>query len=401
MPKERMKMDTFRNLLKTQRTLTLFVIIGALAISGATLHYIAQAYSSKAAQASVSSPLPSVDVVTVQPQSVRIWSTFSGRLRAVDYVEVRPRVGGTITKVLFEEGAIVEKGDPLFVIDPRPFEAEFASARAELESAQSRTTFTKQELTRAKGLVKKNAISQSRFDATKNDYQVAMASINSAKARMRRAYLDLEYAHIKAPVSGRISRAEITKGNVIEAGPNAPVLTTIVSIDQLYAEFDVDEQTYIQARRQATGNTMPVELTLSSDASVVYQGVMHSFDNQLDTTSGTIRARAIFNNKDRALVPGMFATVRLGSTSEQATLLVSDRAVRTDQDKKYVYIVTPDNKVAYREVNLGRALKGQRVVLSGLESGVRVLVNSLQRVSPDMEVQPVELTKKVTPKAQS
>ena len=142
-------------------------------------------------------------------------------------------------------------------------------------------------------------------------------------------------------------------------------------------------------------------MTLTSDASVVYQGVIHSFDNQLDATSGTIRARAIFNNKDKALVPGMFATVRLGSTSEQATLLVSDRAVRTDQDKKYVYIVTPDHKVAYREVILGRALKGQRVVLSGLESGVQVLVNSLQRVSPDMEVQPVEGTNKVTPKAES
>ncbi len=394
-------MNAIRNLLKTQRTLTLFIVIGIMAISGATLHAISQANSSKTAQASVQAPIPSVDVVTVQPQSVRMWKTFSGRLRAVDYVEIRPRVGGTITNVLFEEGAIVEKGAPLFVIDPRPFETEFSSARAELQSAQSRTTLTKQELARAKGLVKKNAISQSRFDAAKNDYQVAIASINSAKARMRRANLDLEYAHIKAPVSGRISRAEITQGNVIEAGPNAPVLTTIVSIDQLYAEFDVDEQTYIQTRRKTTGATMPVELTLTSDATVVYPGVMHSFDNQLDTTSGTIRARAIFNNKDGALVPGMFATVRLGSTSEQATVLVSDRAVRTDQDKKYVYIVTPDNTVAYREVKLGQALKGQRVVLSGLEPGVRVLVNSLQRVVPNMEVQPVEVTKKGTPKVQS
>ena len=394
-------MSTFRNLLKTPSTLTIFVVIGAFAILGATLHYIAQADPSKVAQASVTKPILSVDVVTLQPQSVRSWSKFSGRLRAVDYVEVRPRVGGTIMKVLFEDGTIVEKGDSLFMIDPRPFKTEFASARAELESAQSRTTLTKQELTRAKGLVKKNAISQSRFDTAKNDYQMAMASINSAKARLRRAYLDLEYAHIKAPISGRISRAEITEGNVIEAGPNAPVLTTIVSIDQLYAEFDVDEQTYIKTRRQAAGNTMPVELTLTSDASVVYKGVIHSFDNQLDTTSGTIRARAIFNNKDGALVPGMFATVRLGSTSEQSTLFVSDRAVRTDQDKKYVYIVTPDKKVAYREVKLGRALKGQRVVLSGLESGDQVLVNSLQRVRPDVEVRPVEVTKKVTPKAES
>lgn len=378
---------------KTHTTLILIVIALTVGIGGAVFHYLTQAFASKTAQAPEHMPAPSVDVVTLQPQSVRMWREFSSRLRAVDFVEVRPRVGGTITQILFDEGSIIKKGHPLFIIDPRPFEAEYSSARAELESAQSQTTMTRQELTRAKGLVKKNAISQSRFDASKNDFQVAMASVNSAKARMRRASLDLEYAHIKAPIAGRISRAEITEGNVIEAGPNAPVLTTIVSIDQLYAEFDVDEQTYIKTRRQAAGDPMPVELTLTSDASVVYQGVIHSFDNQLDSTSGTIRARAIFDNKDGVLVPGMFATVRLGSPTEQSILLVSDRAVRTDQNKKYVYIVTPEKKVAYREVKLGHTVEGQRVVLSGLESGDQVLVNSLQRVRPDMEVQPVEAMK--------
>ena len=387
-------MSTFRNLLKTHTILTLLVVIGVLVISGVTIRYISQAYASKDAQISAAIPIPSVDVVTLQLQSIRSWSTFSGRLRAVDYVEVRPRVGGTIVKVLFKDGTLVKKSDSLFMIDPRPFKAEFSSARAELESAQSRATLTKQELMRAKGLVKKNAISQSRFDTAKSDYQMAMASINSAKARIRRAHLDLEYAHIKAPVSGRISRAEITEGNVIEAGPNAPVLTTIVSIDQLYAEFDVDEQTYIKTWRQSTGDAMPVELTLTSDDSVVYQGMIHSFDNQLDTASGTIRARAIFDNKDGVLVPGMFVAVRLGAPSEQSTLLVSDRAVRTDQDKKYVYIVTPHKKVAYREVTLGEPREGQRVVLSGLAPGDQVLVNSLQRVRPDMEVQPVEFDEK-------
>lgn len=387
-------MNTFRNLLKTHTIFALLVVIVAVIISGMTIRYISQAYASKEAQTSAAAPIPSVDVVTLQPQTIRSWSTFSGRLRAVDYVEVRPRVGGTIMKVSFEDGTLVKKGDSLFRIDARPFKTEFSSAQAELESAQSRARLTKQELMRAKGLVKKNAISQSRFDTAKNDYQMAMASINSAKARMRRAYLDLEYAHIKAPVAGRISRAEITEGNVIEAGPNAPVLTTIVSIDQLYAEFDVDEQTYVKTWRQSDGNAIPVELILTSDTSVVYLGVIHSFDNQLNTTSGTIRARAIFDNKDGVLVPGMFVTVRLGSPSEESTLLVSDRAVRTDQDKKYVYVVTPDNKVAYREVRLGQPREGQRVVLSGLVSGDQVLVNSLQRVRPDMEVQPVEMTGK-------
>lgn len=385
-------MNTFNHHQKGKTTLALFVGILALGLGGLALLYITRAYDSTGALPPQAESVPSVEVMTLHPQSVRIWSKFSGRLRAVDFVQVRPRVGGTITQMLFEEGAIVEKGDPLFVIDPRPFEAEFSSARAALETAQSQTTLAKSELRRAKGLVQKNVISQSRFDAAKNEYQVAMASINAAKARMKQASLDLEYAHIKAPVSGRISRAEITVGNVIESGLTAPVLTTIVSIDQLYAEFDVDEQTYIKTRRQAAGGIMPVELSLTSDPSAVYRGVIHSFDNQLNTASGTIRARAIFDNKDGALVPGMFVTVRLGSPSEQSILLVSDRAVRTDQEKKYVYIVTPERKVAYREVKLGRVLEAQRVVLSGLKSGDQVLVNSLQRVRPDMEVQPVEST---------
>ena len=385
-------MNTFKSHLKGHTTLMLFAVLMALGLSGAALHYITGANDSDGAPTPEKNRVPSVEVVTIQPQSIRIWSKFSGRLRAVNYVEVRPRVGGTITQVLFEEGAIVKKGAPLFVIDPRTFEAEFRSAQAALETAQSQTTLAKSELKRAKGLVQKEVISQSRFDAATNEYQVAMASINTAKARMKQAALDLEFAHIKAPISGRISRAEITEGNVIESGLTAPILTTIVSVDQLYAEFDVDEQTYMKTRRSTTGGAMPVELTLTSDTSAVFRGVIHSFDNQLNTTSGTIRARAIFDNKDRALVPGMFVTVHLGSSEEQSILLVSDRAVRTDQEKKYVYVVTPDSKVAYREVKLGRTLEGQRVVLSGLTSGDQVLMNSLQRVRPEMEVQPVELT---------
>ena len=205
-------MKTIRSLLRTHTTLTLLVLLGVLGVSIMTVRYVSQANASKDAEHSKAPPIPSVDVETLQPQSIRTWNKFSGRLRAVDYVEVRPRVGGTIMKVSFEDGTLVEKGDSLFVIDPRPFKAEHASAQAELESARSRAILTQQELKRAKGLVKKKAISQSRFDTAKNDYQMAVASINLAKARMRRAYLDLEYAHIKAPVSGRISRAEITEG---------------------------------------------------------------------------------------------------------------------------------------------------------------------------------------------
>ena len=366
-----------------------------LAASGAAVFY----FSSPTTLVAVQPPAPaqqapSVDVVTVQPQPVRFWNEFSGRLRAVDHVEVRPRVSGTITHVLFEEGAIVKKGDLLFVIDRRPYEAEVASARAALQSAQSQAKLAKLELERTEGLVHEKAVSQSRYDVTKNDFQVAVSSINSAKARLRQAYLDLDYAHINAPVSGRISRAEITVGNVIEAGANAPILTTIVSVDKLYAEFDVDEQTYLKTMRQTSDEIMPVELALPGDSSTVYQGKLHSFDNRLDTTSGTIRARAIFDNTDGVLIPGMYANVRLGSPTVQPTILLNHRAVRTDQDKKYVYVVTPENKVAYREVNLGLSLNGHRVVHSGLEVGEQVLVNSLQRVRPDTVVQPIDVGQK-------
>ena len=296
--------------------------------------------------------------------------------------------------MLFEEGAIVEKGDLLFVIDRRPYEAEVASALAALQSAKSQARLAKLELERTEGLVHEKAVSISRYDVTKNDFQVALASIIPPKPGLKQAYLDLDYAHINAPVSGRISRAEITVGNVIEAGPNAPVLSTIVSIDKLYAEFDVDEQTYLKSMRQPSEKLMPVELAMPGDTSVVYQGKLHSFDNRLDTTSGTIRARAIFENKDGALIPGMYANVRLGSPGLQSTILINHRAVRTDQDKKYVYVVTPENKVTYREVNLGPSLDGHRVVHSGLEIGEQVLVNSLQRVQPDTVVQPVDVSHK-------
>ena len=388
-------MKTFFQHLTTSLSFAGGLIIILLAAGGAAVYYFYQPTTLNAVQPPAPPPqAPAVDVVTVQPQSVRFWNEFSGRLRAVDHVEVRPRVSGTITHVLFEEGAIVKKGDLLFVIDRRPYEAEVASARAALQSAKSQAKLAKLELERTEGLIHQKAVSRSRYDATQNDFQVALTTINAAKARLRQAYLDLDYAHINAPISGRISRAEITVGNVIEAGANAPILTTLVSIDQLYAEFDVDEQTYLKFMRQSSDETMPVELVLPGDASTVYQGKLHSFDNRLDTTSGTIRARAIFDNTDGVLIPGMYGNVRLGSPRLQSTILVQHRAVRTDQDKKYVYVVTPDNKVAYREVDLGLSLNGHRVVHSGLEIGEQVLINSLQRVRPDTVVQPIEVSQK-------
>ncbi|TQV86271.1 efflux RND transporter periplasmic adaptor subunit [Exilibacterium tricleocarpae] len=351
-----------------------------------------------AEQVPAAAALPAVDVVTLESRPLRLWSQFSGHLTAVDQVDVRPRVSGTIHRVLFAEGQVVAAGDPLYIIDPRPFEAAVASAEAALTSAESRTRLAKLEWRRAEGLIAKQLISQSIYDTRLNDYRVAAASIDAARAALQQAQLDLEYAHITAPVAGRISRAEITAGNVVEAGANAPVLTTIIANDRLYAEFDVDEQTYIKVVRAGalagTGPAaaMPVELTLAGDTSVVYQGQIHAFDNRLDTQSGTIRARAIFENSDGALVPGMYANVRLGSAEKNDTLLVSERAIGTDQDRKFVYTVDAAGRVSYREVTLGRTLGGQRVVLSGLAPGERVIVNGLHRVRPDMQVAPVDIS---------
>ena len=386
-------MNRFQRFLKFNTKLATVTATLMIIIVAAGIHYILPATPSIAIPSPGPQAIPSVEVETVHPQSIRLWNEYAGHLRAVYHVEVRPLVGGTITKVLFQDGAIVKKGDLLFVIDPRPYEAEVASAVAAFQSAQSQADLANTELKRAEGLVHRKAVSMSRYDETKHNYQAALASVNSARARLKQAYLNLDYAYINAPVSGRISRAEITVGNVVEAGPNARVLTTIVSNDKLYAEFDMDEQTYVESIRQSSGEPMPVELNLTDDASVVYQGVIHSFDNRLDTTSGTIRVRALFENMDGALTPGMYVKVRLGSSQMQPALLIHHGAVGTDQDKKYVYVVTPDNQVAYRELTLGPSAGSYRVVLGGLEAGERVLVNSMLRVRPGMVVKPVEGTK--------
>lgn len=335
-------------------------------------------------------PIPEAQVLTVSAEPVQTWQSFSGYIAAVESVDIRPRVGGAVQAVLFEEGSQVKKGDPLFIIDPRPFETEIASALAEKSSAQSRMELAQEERTRLEGLLQKRAVSKSLFDAAENDLKVAKAAMEAADARITRAKLNLEYAHIKAPVSGRISRAEITAGNLVEAGPNAPVLTTIVANEKVYAEFDMDEQSYILVAQSLHNREIPVTLEIGEQNPITFQGKLHAFDNRLDRTSGTIRARAIFENGQGLLVPGMFSKVKLGSPDREELLLIPAQAVSTDQARKFVYIIDENSQIAYREVNLGRFLSGKREVLSGLQAGDQILVNGLQRVRPGMKVQPVE-----------
>jgi multidrug efflux system membrane fusion protein len=349
------------------------------------------AYAGEANTQATIPGLPVVETVTVEETGLRSWATYSGRLQAINQSAIRPLVSGTVQQVLFEDGSWVEQGQSLFVIDPRPFENALAHAEAALASAASDADLAEVEYERAEALVKNQTISQSQRDERENNLKVARARVASAEAEVASARLDLEYAHVKAPISGRIGRAEVTEGNVVEAGANAPVLASIVGTDRLYAEFDVDEQTYFKVQRSVIGanNVVPVELALGDEQGTVYRGQLHAFDNQLDIASGTIRARAIVANSDGSLIPGAFASVKLGTASEIPQLLVPERAVMVSQDKRYVYIVNGDDRVEYREVTLGESIDSRRIVTNGLNKGERVIVNGLQRVTTDMQVETV------------
>ncbi|SDD93316.1 membrane fusion protein, multidrug efflux system [Cupriavidus sp. YR651] len=340
--------------------------------------------------------VPEVLVKTLEPEKVRVWANFSGRLNAVDEALVRPEVGGKIVEIRVHDGQTVKAGDVMFVIDPRPYEAAVAKARADLAAARARAEFAAAEYGRAKGLIDAEAIPLSVHDQRTNEHRMAQAAVLAADATLRQASINLDYAYVKAPIAGRISRAEITVGNLVQPGANAPVLTRIVSNDGIYADFDVDEQVYTQSIRQHAGTLgkeqqIPVEMRVQGDAANVYKGVIYTFDNKIDTRSGTIRARAKFANRDGALVPGMFASIGLSDASDTVALVVPDVAIGSDQSKKYVYVVGRDDKVAYREVRLGAGLDGRHVVTSGLQSGERVIARGLQFVRPDATVVPKEV----------
>ncbi|MCE7886910.1 MAG: efflux RND transporter periplasmic adaptor subunit [Alphaproteobacteria bacterium PRO2] len=337
-------------------------------------------------------PMP-VPAIVLEEAPVQIWKEFPGRLEAVDSVELRAQVSGTINAIKFEDGQSVNKGDVLFVIDPRPYEAEVSQAKADLQAAKNQYDLAVKELKRAEELIGTGAIPKRTYDERLNTELVTKSAIASAEARLKRAQLNLDYAYVKAPISGRVSRAEITEGNLVEAGPNAPVLTTIVSSDGIYAGFEVDEQTYLRYLRGASSNReeeqkIPVRLALQSAPDIVYEGNIQSFDNKIDARSGTIRARAHFKNEDGALLPGMFVTVRIGSPQTKTAIVVPERAIGTDQDRKYVYIVGPENKVAYREVAPGESVNGSRIITSGLAAGEMVITDGVMKIHPDMVVAP-------------
>lgn len=313
---------------------------------------------------------------------------------------MRPQVPGTIVSVNFKDGALVRKGDVLFVIDPRPYQAEVDRAAAQLAAAQARNGYAQSDWQRAQRLIGDNAIAKRDYDEKQNAAREATANLKAAEAALETARINLGYTRIVAPVAGRVSRAEITLGNVVSAGASAAPLTTLVSVSPIYASFDADEQTYLQYINGARdGRKVPVELGLANETGYSRSGTIDSVDNRLDTSSGTIRVRARFDNADGTLVPGLYARVRVGGSEPHPALLVDDAAINTDQDKKFVFVVDPQGRVSYREVQPGMQHGTRRVIVGGLSAGDRVIVNGTQRVRPGEQVKPhmVPMTGSDTP----
>jgi multidrug efflux system membrane fusion protein len=335
------------------------------------------------AQAATAPQLPEVDVATVLDKTVTDWQEYSGRLEAIDKVDIRPQVSGTIVSVNFKDGALVKKGDVLFVIDPRPYAAEVDRAEAQLAAAKARDGYAQTDWQRAQRLIQDNAIAKRDFDEKKNAAAEAAANVKAAEAALETARINLGYTKIVAPVSGRVSRAEVTLGNVVSAGASSVPLTTLVSVSPIYASFDVDEQTYLKyIGRARTGTSVPVELGLADESGYSRSGTIASVDNRLDTSSSTIRVRARFDNADGTLVPGLYARVKVGGGAPHRALLIDEAAIGTDQDKKYVLVVDGEGHVSYRNVTLGQLHGNLRVIAAGLKDGERIVVRGLQRVRP-------------------
>ena len=323
---------------------------------------------------------PPVSAAAVLEKPITETQEFSGRLEAIEHVEIRPRVSGYITAVNFKPGAEVKKGDVLFVIDPRPYQAEADRAEAAAKSARAKAELARTELARAERLLGDKAIAQREYDASLASQKELDASARAAEAQAAAARLNLSYTRVVSPIDGRVSKAEITLGNLVDA---SAVLTSVVSMNRIYASFDGDEETYLRVAKEAhEGKAVPVKVGLVNEEGFPHEGKLEFVDNQLDTQTGSVRMRATFENKDRSMAPGLFARVQIGGGEPKPALLITDRAVGTDQNHKFVFVVGADGKAEYREVKLGPVVDGLRVVRAGLKPGEKIVVNGLQRVRP-------------------
>jgi RND family efflux transporter MFP subunit len=342
---------------------------------------------------------PQVTVAEVVCKQLGDTDEFTGRVEAVNIVEVRPRVSGYLQSVHFEEGAIVRKGDLLFQIDPRPFQAEVDRLRGELAQAKAQLARAQSDFQRAERLHNNDGMSAEEYDRRAAVRNETDARIASTAAALRGAELNLEFTRVVAPITGRVSRAEITEGNLVENGAaQVRPLTTVVSLDPIYAFFDVDEQTYLKYSRLAQTQNVGsrelrnlVSLGLADETGFPHAGHVNFVDNQVSSSTGTIRVRATFPNKNLALTPGLFARVKLQGSGTYSGCLAKDEAVVTDLNQKYVLAVGKNNTLEYRAVKLGPIAEGLRVVREGLEPGDSIVVNGLQRVRPGAVVTPLRV----------
>lgn len=349
----------------------------------------------RADAAAAPAPATPVSVARVTERDTTVWDEFSGRLEAIEQVEVRSRVAGAIQEIRFREGALVRKDDVLVVIDPALYAAEVARGEAQVSAAQARLVFTKSDYERGQQLTGSQTISQRDQDNRVNAYREAEANLKAAQATLQTAKLNLGYTEVRAPVTGRVGKREITVGNLIAAGPGSPLLTTIVSTSPIYASFNADEQVVLRALNalgddDAASKTgrIPVRMGTATSDGTPFEGQMQLIDNQVDARSGTVRVRAIFDNKDGKLIPGQFVRLQMGQPKSARAMMITERAVGTDQSKKYVMVVSGDNKAEYREITLGVAVDGLRMVTNGLKPGEQIVVKGLQRIRPGVSVAP-------------
>jgi RND family efflux transporter MFP subunit len=353
-------------------------------------------------------PPPEVSVAAVVQKSVKDWDEYTGRMQAIENVEVRPRVSGYIDKIEFTQGKLVKEGELLVRIDPRPYQAIVDSAAAQLRRAKVGQELAGKELARVEKLKATGAVSTEEVDERTSGLSQAEANVAVAKAALDAAQLDLSFTQVKSPIDGRVSRAEVTRGNLVSGGANGgTLLTSVVSIDPMYVEFESDENAYLRYAKLVRSGALespreiqtPIEVGLANEEGFPHPGMLTFVDNQLNPQTGTVRARAVIENKSNFFTPGLFVRVHVLVSAGQQSILIEDRAISSDQSQKYVLVLDADRKAQYRPVKLGPIIDGLRVVRSGLKAGEQILVDGLQRVRPGMQVNPKVVVMGATPAA--
>lgn len=349
-------------------------------------------------QAAAAPPPPAVTVAQPVKRTVTDWDEFTGRFEAVEQVDVRPRVGGSVTSVQFKDGDMVHAGDLLYVIDSRPFEAVAEQADGQLADARAKAELAKRDLDRALALVQTNAVSEQNVDQRRQALQAAHAAEMQAEGALKAAQLNIEFTHVLAPITGRVGRHLISVGNLVQGGDTGPstLLTTIVSMDPIFVYFDVDEATYqrnsrlwFEGKRPSSRDTPnPVQVALSGETKPSHDGHMDFLDNRLDESTGTLRSRAVIPNHDLSILPGQFGRVRLIGSAPYQALLLPDSAIASDQSRKIVFVVKDDDTVEARPVVLGPLDDGLRVIREGLKAEDRVIIDGIQRARVGARVAP-------------